>query len=463
MAVEVDTDARYVKYLKMQLVGLPRGAVEHKMRQDGLDPAVLPAQPPSGTDAPRPPLRTLRTRRSVSAKEAAHLEKRALGALEVVRQRSLKRGLDTHLGDLRSAALLGGVSRHLAARSRSRAAALLDGVNLATLEYGGLAAVWEHRAKARLLDAMAKGVAISGRWDHSVRLNQWDWLTVSGVGRLDLELARATVTAGGLGALPALASVNLMSCKGLCDAGVERLAASRTLKAVKLWGCTSITSRAVKALARCRGLAALDLGHCSNVGDGGVAALANCPCLQELHLAYTAVTGEAVEAVARGCPALETLSLSKCGNMTDRGVMALGRACRSLTKLNLTDLSQLSDDGVAALAGIDSLRYLKLTGCTELTDAGVGPLGKCESLLKLDLYQLHRLTDEALKGLAWSRTLKSIDLRNCTGITDVALIHLSAVDSLKSLNLYGATGVTREAQKALPHVSCVGVDFRVGA
>lgn len=95
--------------------------------------------------------------------------KAALGALDEVRRQLLQRGCEAGPDEIRLAATLSRVSKHLADRNRSRVSKLLDGTDPASLAFTGLAAVWERGVKEALVGV---GEELFN-WSVDLPLTQW--------------------------------------------------------------------------------------------------------------------------------------------------------------------------------------------------------------------------------------------------------------------------------------------------
>ena len=174
------------------------------------------------------------------------------------------------------------------------------------------------------------------------------------------------------------------------DAGFEALSRSRTIEYI--WGreCPNLTGRGFAALAGIPALRGLAVS-CKNVGDGALATLPSFPALRELipmdvpdagfrHIGACAElerlwcmhcrdTGDAATEFIGGLKRLRTYYAGKT-QITDRSLEILGRMA-SLEEIELWQCAGVSDTGIGHLAGLLSLRELKLDGLPGVSRAVV--------------------------------------------------------------------------------------------
>lgn len=380
-----------------------------------------------------------------------------LGALDAVRQRLL-RSPDTD--EVRLAAVLSCVSKHLATRNRTRCRKLLENVDPATLAFAGLAGVWEHATKRALVpvsQALAlvddeAGEAEDLGWSTDGRITLWKRVTLG-----PKPLSRSTAClecpdsddededrrlSGPLRRVgPLLVQVNFLAA-GADDETVALLARScDCLQSLKLEECYEVTDDGVRALARdCPSLRHLDLGQ-TRVGDYGIRALAmhssvtdlvSCfaprwraaaaPFLPHLtptqNLWNTSITSAAIDSLS-ALVSLKALGLGWCARAVDgRGLKLLAR-CKSLQVLDLTGYGKVTP-------------RQEQVGWTS-TVAGLSALVECEMLADINLWQ-SEVRDADLAALAECPALTSLNVRRCDHITALGIGWLVHHPSLRNLD-----------------------------
>jgi len=109
----------------------------------------------------------------------------------------------------------------------------------------------------------------------------------------------------------------------------------------------------------------------------------------------------------------------------------------NLEVLDLPDNQALTGEGLKPLAELKKLRVVNLRGCDRITPAALGGLTAFPAVEHLDLGGFARrpLTDEHLEALAGLKTLKGLKLDQARGITDAGLKHLAGLDRLEDLDL----------------------------
>jgi F-box/leucine-rich repeat protein 14 len=85
------------------------------------------------------------------------------------------------------------------------------------------------------------------------------------------------------------------------------------------------------------------------------------------------------------------------------------------------------------VAGLTSLKHLRLVGRNKLTDKGLCAVAGLTSLTHLNLALC--ITDEGLRVVGGLYALTKLDLYDCSTVTDVGVQHLSHLKHLAYLDL----------------------------
>jgi len=238
----------------------------------------------------------------------------ALAALDELRRALLRRGCRSDMEELRLAATLSRVSKHLRDRNRQRCRGLLAHVEPSSLHYSGLAAVWEESLKHPFFFVWGPG-----EWPGAKPLSEWPGaeLDLWEPGRfgVDLQQRGASVVDGQVHFLQmlgrSLTSLNLSECTAITAPGLEAaLKSAPALKTLNLSECVGITGDGfAKVLRVCTRLVYVTLTNASNITSEAFESLQMCTRLESLSLGETQIADRGLEAIAVGCTKLRALYL----------------------------------------------------------------------------------------------------------------------------------------------------------
>ena len=143
---------------------------------------------------------------------------------------------------------------------------------------------------------ITRNQGLSALLEHADDLPDLDCVTFEGANVTDASLAHAEE----LNRFPKLSQCLFNSCQ-VTGAGLERLAALRTLEAVSLYDCGKVTDSGVAHIAQLTQLRELRLADIP-ISDAGMVQLRNMPNLSRLILRQTEVTEEGILALCEGLP-----------------------------------------------------------------------------------------------------------------------------------------------------------------
>jgi hypothetical protein len=227
------------------------------------------------------------------------------------------------------------------------------------------------------------------------------------------------------------------------DAGIAQLGTLTNLDSLAL-GVRDMRESTLAAVGRLRTLRRLSMPETSpstglgvNTSPAWVRHLAGLESLEYLDMSSSQIlTDDSVKHLA----ALRNLKELRLHNtyFGDAGLAHLG----GLADLEVLDLSEnwsVTGAGLKALAGLKKLRVVNLRWCAGLTPDGLKELAAFPAVEHLDLgrrFSVRRpLTDEHLGAIAGLKTLKSLRLDLSRGITDGGLHHLAGMHRLEELDL----------------------------
>ncbi|KAK3157147.1 hypothetical protein QOZ80_2AG0116820 [Eleusine coracana subsp. coracana] len=221
-----------------------------------------------------------------------------------------------------------------------------------------------------------------------------------------------------LGSSPCLwSSLDLRAHR--CDPEVASSLASRcaSLRRLRLRGHEA--AAAAPGL-RARGLREVVADGCRALTDATLAVLAaRHEELQSLQIGpdpLERISSDALRHVALCCSRLRRLRLSGLREADADAVGALARYCPFLEDLALLDCGAIDE---SALAGIQSLRFLSVSGCRNLKWATASAFwAQLPSLLAIDVSRTDVSPSAVSRLISHSKTLKVICTLNCSSVED---------------------------------------------
>ncbi|GJM91472.1 hypothetical protein PR202_ga07847 [Eleusine coracana subsp. coracana] len=221
-----------------------------------------------------------------------------------------------------------------------------------------------------------------------------------------------------LGSSPCLwSSLDLRAHR--CDPEVASSLASRcaSLRRLRLRGHEA--AAAAPGL-RARGLREVVADGCRALTDATLAVLAaRHEELQSLQIGpdpLERISSDALRHVALCCSRLRRLRLSGLREADADAVGALALYCPFLEDLALLDCGAIDE---SALAGIQSLRFLSVSGCRNLKWATASAFwAQLPSLLAIDVSRTDVSPSAVSRLISHSKTLKVICTLNCSSVED---------------------------------------------
>ncbi len=275
-----------------------------------------------------------------------------------------------------------------------------------------------------------------------------------------------------LSVLP-LVVLNLNTCIGVDDEGLNHLCGNLTLEDVNLFNCVNITDVSALYLSTIKSLKTLILTNCYLITNRGLEFLSMLLNLIHINLSYCYLITN-IEFLVSKCLFLQYINLSGCFydinllipeinklkylqelNLNEcRSVFTIRRSIIEIKSLieviNFSDYVLLQNDDVITIAALSALRVLKLKGCIQLTDLAVKAIAENSSIEDLDLEGVFKITDLALKELADKKTcINIINLSKCMLLTDIAMHFLAKCKFLMSIQIEGCFLITDNGVKQL--------------
>ena len=237
-------------------------------------------------------------------------------------------------------------------------------------------------------------------------------------------------------AFPGLVELDLSSNTNLTGAALKSIAALEKLERLTLIQ-NRFNDLGSRRIAKLQGLKALDLRGNMEAGDMTMELLGSLPRLTALKHRSTAVTDEGMAGIARS-PSLESLLIQDFA-ITD----ASGRHLAALEKLSSLEIFRcqgIGTDGVTALGGLPLTR-LTLRDLPDVGDPALAVLARLPKLKRLYLHELASVGDEGLAHLASATALEVLDIWSLPRMTDATIGVIAALPNLKELSIR-ETGVT---------------------
>jgi hypothetical protein len=182
-----------------------------------------------------------------------------------------------------------------------------------------------------------------------------------------LDLSGTTVSDAGLDSIakiPTLFRLDLSKTR-VTDAGMKKLENNQELNIISVNG-TAITDEGIKILQRCKGLKRLYVGQ-TRVTDEFLKYAATMD-LNAIYCENTAITGDGIRKHLQNTN-LRKLILDHC-NIGDRDVPAIIAAAPKLQVLSIGS-TKVTDAGLIGLAGLLSLKSVRVGNCRGITKAGL--------------------------------------------------------------------------------------------
>ncbi|KAF8663384.1 hypothetical protein AX16_000959 [Volvariella volvacea WC 439] len=175
--------------------------------------------------------------------------------------------------------------------------------------------------------------------------------------------------------------------------------------------------------------------------------------LRVLDLTGCKITDEAVEGIVAHASKIQTFILSGCEQLTDKAIDSISKIGDHLDVLMLAHVAKVTDRGIINVArSCQNLRCIDVASCRKLTDMSIFELAGLPSLRRLRLSQLHKLTDLAVYALAeHALGLERLNLSYCDRITLEAVHRL--LDRSVNLHHLTATGVPSFRRKGVDRFS----------
>lgn len=217
----------------------------------------------------------------------------------------------------------------------------------------------------------------------------------------------------------------------------------KNMRVLGLNGCEAITYKSVKYISHGTGcsLEHLNLRSCRRINDLALEYVVyHCRNLESIDVSYNDIITPTGVGLLRGLEKLRNVQVSQCSNATDGTVSELCQGC-PLVSVKLSWCQQLTNVSAFALSACHDLSQVNLSGCRRLTDRAVEALACLPRLERLKLTYCSSLTDASADFLAdaANKPLTEIDLRRCRGISFEAMDRLRKqcvllLDSAVALN-----------------------------
>ncbi|CAM0871304.1 unnamed protein product [Alopecurus aequalis] len=192
---------------------------------------------------------------------------------------------------------------------------------------------------------------------------------------------------------------------------------SAHLRRLRLAGCAAADAA---PFLRAAGLLSLRLSACRELTDATLAVLAaRHHHLRELHIGpdpLDRISSDALRHVALCCPRLRCLRLSGLRDVDAHALAALARHCPLLEDLAFLDCLALDE---TALAGVTSLRFLSVAGCSNIKWATASASwAQLPSLAALDVSRTDVSPGAVSRLLSHPTTLRLICALNCASLEE---------------------------------------------
>ncbi|KAJ8907551.1 hypothetical protein NDN08_007662 [Rhodosorus marinus] len=220
-----------------------------------------------------------------------------------------------------------------------------------------------------------------------------------------------------------LETLDLSSCPRISSKTVGNIVryAGNTISVLRLRTAAQLSGEDFLPIAELKHLESLCISENTRVDDRSLIHIISKAGskLQCLNLAgCTELSDTMVSAVAECCPHLEEICLDET-QVTDVGLRKLTSECSSLAFVSLRSCSNITDEGCIHMIKNCKIKRLSLNGLYCVTDATVLALKRyCEGLEELDLSWCRAITDEALGQFVDAvQSLRLLKLRGCSQVT----------------------------------------------
>jgi hypothetical protein len=266
-----------------------------------------------------------------------------------------------------------------------------------------------------------------------VGLRQLGTLAITNSGLTDA--GAATIAAS----FPDLVELDLSSNTNLTGAALRSIAGLTKLQRLALVQCR-FSDLHTRRLAKLPELRAIDLRGNMEAGDLTLAVVGKLPHLSAFKHRSSTVTDEGVRSLGEGAP-IESLLIQDFA-ITDASGPHLARLGK-LASLEVFRCQGFGTQGVLALGGLPLTR-LTLRDLPDVGDPALGVLDKLPRLRRLYLHELTSVGDEGLANLAAARDLEVLDIWSLPRMTDATLAVIAGLPNLEELSIR-ETGVTEAA------------------
>ncbi|CAM8927901.1 unnamed protein product [Rhodiola kirilowii] len=244
------------------------------------------------------------------------------------------------------------------------------------------------QAACRLSDSGLSALTAAAPRLQSINLSQCSLLTSTGIESLTKSLGPVLKElyiddCQGIDVMQCLHCLKKVKClevlsvagiESVCDTFIRELMFlnGQCLKELVLTNCMKLTDRSLKAIAEnSTSLCALNLVNIPNMTDIGLGYLANGILeFKILKFCRNTFSDEALAAFVETCGySLEELWLNNIIEVGRNTAVSLAKHSRKLVTLDVSWCRDLTDDALGLIVdSCDSLRILKIFGCTQLTD-----------------------------------------------------------------------------------------------
>jgi hypothetical protein len=316
----------------------------------------------------------------------------------------------------------------------------LEVLNCRSFDDAMAASLAASRARGGLARLRSLSITNSGLTDEGVAV-----LAAAFPDLVELDLSSNTNLTGA--AMRSIASLGKLERLSLLqnrfnDLHTRRLAKVADLVSLDLRGNMEAGDMTLEVIGSLPKLRALK-HRSSIVSDAGIEGLAASRTLESLLMQDFGVTSRCGESLGR-IGTLTSLEIFRCQGFGSEGVLAL--AGLPLDRLTLRDLPDVGDDALAVVARLPKLRRLYLHELASVGDAGIDRLSAATNLAVLDIWSLPGMTDASIDVIAALPKLRELSIRE-TGVSEAALGTILAMPGLESLT-FKNNGTLSEAARA---------------